>query len=106
MRWRLPRLIRLSTLTRLESRHNLKHGFYANAEQAINKDVRIFARASWNDGRNEILSFTDIDRSVSGGVSAKGTSWGRSNDTFGLGEQLMACRVRIGIFSRPVVLAS
>jgi high affinity Mn2+ porin len=63
----------------------LKYGFYANMEQAITKDIGIFARASWNDGQTEILSFTDIDRSVSGGVSVRGTSWGRTNDTIGIG---------------------
>jgi high affinity Mn2+ porin len=62
-----------------------KHGFYANMEQAITKDIGIFARASWNDGQTEILSFTDIDRSLSGGVSIKGSSWGRTNDTIGIG---------------------
>jgi high affinity Mn2+ porin len=62
-----------------------KYGFYANLEQAISKEVGAFARASWNDGQNEILSFTDIDWSVSGGVSVKGTRWGRSDDTFGFG---------------------
>ena len=62
-----------------------KNGFYVNAEQAITKDVGVFGRVSWNDGQNEILSFTDVDRSVSGGVSVKGVSWGRANDTFGLG---------------------
>lgn len=62
-----------------------KYGVYANMEQAITKDVGVFARASWNDGKNEILSFTDIDRSVSGGVSIKGASWGRANDTIGIG---------------------
>ena len=58
-------------------RDNLKYGFYANAEQQIAKDVGLFARASWNDGQNEILSFTDIDRSLSGGMSIKGSYWGR-----------------------------
>ena len=62
-----------------------KYGFYANMEQAITQDVGIFARASWNNGQTEILSFTDIDRSVSGGVSIKGSSWGRANDTIGIG---------------------
>jgi high affinity Mn2+ porin len=62
-----------------------KYGFYANMEQAVTKDIGIFARASWNDGQTEILSFTDIDRSISGGVSIKGGSWGRDNDTIGLG---------------------
>jgi high affinity Mn2+ porin len=62
-----------------------KYGLYANVEQAINKDIGVFARASWNDGQNEILSFTDIDRSLSGGVSIKGSNWGRPNDTIGIG---------------------
>ena len=66
-------------------RQRPKYGFYANVEQAISKDVGVFARASWNDGNNEILSFTDIDRSLSGGVSVMGSSWGRPNDKFGLG---------------------
>ena len=34
---------------------------------------------------NEILSFTDIDRSVSGGLSIKGSYWGRPSDTIGIG---------------------
>ena len=64
---------------------NLKYGFYANLEQQITNDVGLFARASWNDGQNEILSFTDIDRSLSGGVSIKGSYWGRPGDTIGVG---------------------
>ena len=68
-----------------ERRERSKYGFYVNGEQQIVNDVGIFARASWNDGQNEILSFTDIDRSVSGGVSVKGSYWGRPNDTFALG---------------------
>lgn len=65
-------------------RQNWKSGFYVNAEQALTEDVGVFARASWNDGQNEILSFTDIDRSVSGGVSIKGIRWGRPSDTVGI----------------------
>ncbi len=64
---------------------NLKYGFYANLEQQVARDVGVFARASWNDGQNEILSFTDIDRSLSAGVSIKGSYWGRPSDTIGLG---------------------
>jgi len=64
---------------------NFKYGFYANMEQQIAKDVGVFARASWNDGQNEILSFTDIDRALSGGLSIKGSYWGRPNDTIGIG---------------------
>ncbi|MDB5619718.1 carbohydrate porin [Tardiphaga sp.] len=64
---------------------NLKYGFYLNGEQQIATDIGLFGRYSWNDGQNEILSFTDIDRSVSAGVSIKGSRWGRTNDTIGLG---------------------
>jgi high affinity Mn2+ porin len=64
---------------------NQKYGVYLNAEQQIAKDVGMFARASWNDGQNEILSFSDIDRSLSGGFSIKGSYWGRSSDTIGVG---------------------
>ena len=64
---------------------NPKYGFYANLEQQVATDVGVFARASWNDGQNETLSFTDIDRSLSGGVSIKGSRWGRANDTIGIG---------------------
>lgn len=68
-----------------ERRERSKYGIYANLEQQIATDVGIFARASWNDGQNEILSFTDIDRSVSAGVSIKGSYWGRPADTIGIG---------------------
>ncbi|UQD81857.1 carbohydrate porin [Bradyrhizobium elkanii USDA 76] len=64
---------------------NLKYGFYLNGEQQIATDVGLFGRLSWNDGRTEILSFTDVDRSVSGGLSIKGSRWGRANDTIGIG---------------------
>jgi high affinity Mn2+ porin len=64
---------------------NLKYGFYLNAEQQIVKDVGLFARVSWNDGQTEILSFSDVDRSASAGLSIKGSFWGRPNDTIGVG---------------------
>ena len=61
-----------------------KNGFYANAEQALGKDLGAFARVSWNDGKNEILSFTDIDQSIAGGLVLKGASWQRPNDAIGV----------------------
>lgn len=66
-------------------RTRIKYGFYLNGEQQVAKDVGVFGRFSWNDGQNEILSFTDIDRSLSAGVSIKGASWGRPSDTIGIG---------------------
>ncbi|HEV7438237.1 MAG TPA: carbohydrate porin [Methylobacterium sp.] len=65
-----------------------KSGLYLNLEQALTADLGLFARASAADGRNENLSFTDVDRSVSGGLSLKGTAWDRPGDTVGLGTTL------------------
>ncbi len=62
-----------------------KSGFYVNLEQAMTPDLGLFARVSANDGRNESLSFTDVDGSVSGGLVLRGSRWGRPLDAVGLG---------------------
>ena len=77
--------LEINTVMSSIRRDNLKYGFYLNAEQQIARDIGLFARASWNDGQNEILSFTDVDRSISGGLSIKGSYWGRPSDTIGVG---------------------
>ena len=38
-----------------------KVGFGLNAEQTLTSDVGVFARVSYNDGRNETWAFTEID---------------------------------------------
>lgn len=63
----------------------IKYGYVINLEQALTKDIGLFGRWSWNDGKNEIMAFTDIDASLSGGLSIKGGSWGRADDTIGIG---------------------
>jgi high affinity Mn2+ porin len=63
---------------------NSKYGFTLNAEQEINSHLGAFVRASWNDGNNEIWAFTQIDNSVSGGLSLDGSYWKRPNDHVGL----------------------
>ncbi|HEX4553807.1 MAG TPA: carbohydrate porin [Xanthobacteraceae bacterium] len=66
-------------------RGRVKYGYVFNLEQSITDDLGVFGRWSWNDGRNEIMAFTDIDRSLSFGTSIKGTAWGRAKDTVGIG---------------------
>ena len=61
-----------------------KYGFGINAEQAITKDAGVFFRSSWNDGQNETWAFTEIDRSISLGLSTNGNKWKRPNDNVGL----------------------
>jgi hypothetical protein len=59
-------------------------GYGLNMEQAITKDMGVFARWSWNTGNTETQT-VDISRSLSGGVSLKGARWSRPSDTLGIG---------------------
>src|SRR5438874_759089 len=61
-----------------------KYGYYLNFEQAVSEELGVFGRWSWNDGKNEISAFTDIDASLSLGTSIKGARWGRPDDRVGL----------------------
>ena len=59
-------------------------GVSLNLEQQIRENVGVFFRAGWADGNIEPWDFTDIDRTVSGGVSINGKTWGRPDDTIGI----------------------
>lgn len=65
-----------------------KRGIAATVEQDVLDGLGVFARLSWNDGRNESWGFTDADASLSGGVSLKGERWNRPDDTIGLAAAL------------------
>src|SRR5207344_1387229 len=54
-------------------RGRIKYGYVVNLEQSVTDDIGLFGRWSWNDGKNEIMAFTDIDASLSFGASIKGT---------------------------------
>ncbi len=56
-----------------------------NAEQEVAEGIGLFARLSWNDGRTQNWSYTEMDRAVSAGVSIAGGRWNRPRDTLGLG---------------------
>jgi high affinity Mn2+ porin len=59
-------------------------GVSLNIEQQVNDNLGVFFRAGWADGNIEPWDFTDIDRTVSAGVSINGKSWGRPDDTIGV----------------------
>jgi high affinity Mn2+ porin len=59
----------------------LKYGFGVNAEQEVAKDLGVFARLGWNDGKTESFAFTAIDRLATGGISLGGSRWHRASDT-------------------------
>lgn len=80
----------INSIVTTNQRTRLKYGFYVNLEQQIVNDVGLFARASWNDGQNQILNFTDVDRGLSAGLSIKGSRWGRPDDTVAVGGAINA----------------
>jgi high affinity Mn2+ porin len=59
----------------------LKYGTGISADQEITKDVGVFVRLGWNDGKTESFAFTAMDRLAEGGISVKGTRWRRPDDT-------------------------
>lgn len=61
-----------------------KVGFGIGLEQNLTREIGLFVRASRNDGGEETYAFTEIERSLSGGLLAKGGSWGRPDDTAGI----------------------
>jgi len=67
-------------------KYRYKYGAGINVEQEITKDLGAFMRFGWNDGKTETWAFTEIDRTASLGLSLKGASWSRGDDTVGLAE--------------------
>ena len=63
--------------------HN-KAGVSLNLEQELTDDLGAFARTGWSQGRFEAYEFTDINQTLSLGLSLRGSSWGRADDTVGL----------------------
>jgi high affinity Mn2+ porin len=82
--------VALALVTRLPAdtasvrRYRSRPGGSINMEQGITDDLGFFLRASLNDGSQETYEFTDMNQSISTGLSLKGKSWDRGDDTLGL----------------------
>ncbi len=63
---------------------NQKWGFGVLVDQELSDNVGAFLRASWSDGKTESTVFTQIDRSVSFGLSFKGELWNRPGHSAGI----------------------
>jgi high affinity Mn2+ porin len=62
-------------------RYRGRVGASLNLEQPLSSIFGIFARAGTASGNVETYEFTDIDRTVSAGLSLKGSHWRRADDT-------------------------
>ena len=61
-----------------------KYGFGINFDQDLTQNISAFGRYGWNDGKTESFAFSQIDRSLSGGVNIKGNLWRRDRDHVGI----------------------
>jgi high affinity Mn2+ porin len=68
----------------LSRQYRSKTGAGLDWEQEVSDGVGLFARAGFNDGHTETWAYTEIDRTVSAGVSVSGKRWGRADDTLGV----------------------
>lgn len=64
--------------------YRYKYGFGLNVEQEIGANIGAFSRFGWSDGENEGWVFSDVDRTATVGLSIKGKSWQRPQDTVAL----------------------
>jgi high affinity Mn2+ porin len=64
--------------------YRFKYGFGLNWEQELTKDLGLFGRLGWNDGRTESWAFTPIDRTASLGMLLNGRLWRRPKDQVGI----------------------
>jgi len=69
--------------TALVRRYASRAGGSIDIEQPLSDDLGVFSRASLDDGSKEAYEFTEINRSLSLGLSLKGAAWGRKDDTVG-----------------------
>lgn len=60
-----------------------RFGASFNFEQQVSRDTSIFVKGGVADGNIETYEFTDVDRTIAGGVTIKGGGWGRADDRVG-----------------------
>jgi high affinity Mn2+ porin len=65
-------------------RYRSRAGLSLNLEQQLLSDLGMFARVGKAAGNVETYEFSDIDRTVSAGLSMQGKRWGRADDTLGV----------------------
>ncbi|MBU3620862.1 carbohydrate porin [Polynucleobacter sp. CS-Odin-A6] len=71
-------------INNVRTSNQFKTGIGIHGEQALTKDLGVYARAFTSDGHTETMSFTEADNSLSIGMGMNGTSWQRPHDSIGV----------------------
>jgi len=62
----------------------VKYGFGVNFDQELTKQLGVFVRWGWNNGRTESFAYTEVDQTVELGSWLQGQAWHRKLDKVGL----------------------
>lgn len=60
-----------------------KYGFGVNLEQGLTKNLKMFLRTGWDDGKTESFAYTEVDSTVAAGLRINGAQWHRTQDRAG-----------------------
>ena len=71
-------------INNVRNNYQYKTGIGIHGEQALTKDLGVYARLYTADGNTETMSFTEADNSMSIGMGMNGTSWNRPSDSLGI----------------------
>ncbi len=61
-----------------------KYGFGVNLEQSLMRDVTVYARWGWDNGKTESFAYTEIDSTFNQGIGVNGALWRRKQDRAGI----------------------
>jgi len=72
-----------SDVTATRKQGTIKYGFGFNFQQEMSRDIWVFGRWGWNEGKHESFAYTEDNEGLELGVYVKGTRWHRSLDRAG-----------------------
>ena len=61
-----------------------KYGFGVNFEQDLRRNISVFGRFGWDNGKTESFAYTEVDQTFEGGLGGNGTLWHRRFDRAGV----------------------
>jgi high affinity Mn2+ porin len=70
-------------ITEHPERTTVKYGFGINLQQQVTRNIRLFARFGWNEGKHESYAYTEVDQTFQVGGDLAGERWRRKMDKIG-----------------------
>jgi hypothetical protein len=61
-----------------------KYGFGINFEQVLTKNIVLYGRFGWNNGKTESYCYTEVDQTFQAGAGIAGRMWKRKYDRAGI----------------------